>query len=220
MGNFKSGGQCIGPASLDQWLLNSRLCPLLFCSHKTCVSLEYLLTSKPLWLFRAFRTGELSPAASCRQPLPYDEHRTQSSLLSHWLSRCPQHSSRASLFRIPQHFLGSLSEPFSAWSSLFPALSFCLNPTPHSRPTPCLSISDHSLRPLAPKGRLCLLSLEASSGVCMSEGPCIVIAKGMVQMPAQPPTSHVTTAGHLSSMPPFPHQQEGDESIYLIGFVF
>lgn len=173
------GGQRTGPASLGQRLLNSTLCPLLFCSHKICVSLEYLLISKRLWLFRAFRTGESSPAASGRQPLLYEERRTPSSLLSYWLSRCPQHSSRASLFRIPRHFLHSLSEPFSAWSSLFLALSFCLNPTPYSRPTPCLSVSDHSLKPLAPKGRLCLSSLEASSGVCTSGGPCIVMAKGM-----------------------------------------
>lgn len=177
MGDLESGGQCRGPASLGQQLLNSRLCSLLFCYLKTCVSLEYLLTSKLLWLFRAFRTGESSLAASGRQPLLYDEHRTRSSLFSHWFSPCPQHSGRASLLRTPQHFPGSLSEPFSAWSSLLPALSFCLNPTPYSSPTLCLSISDHSLRLLAPKGRLYLLSVEASSGVCVSEGQCTVMAK-------------------------------------------
>ena len=217
MGDLKSGGQCIGPASLDQWLLNSRLCPLLFCSHKTCVSLEYLLTSKRLWLFRAFRTGELSPAASCRRLCPMMS-------TGHSPAFSPTDSPAVPNTPAERVYSGSLSTFWalflSLWSSLFPALSFCLNPTPYSRPTPCLSISDHSLRPLAPKGRLCLLSLEASPGVCTSEGPCIVMAKGMVQMPAQPPTSHVTTAGHLSSMPPFPHQQEGDESICLIGFFF
>ena len=205
MGDLEFGGQCRGPASLGQRLLNSRLCPLLFCYHKACVSLEYLLTSKLLWPSRAFRMGESSPAASGRQPSLYDEHRTWSSLFSHWFSPCPQHSGRVSLLRIPLHFPGSLSEPLSAWSSLFPALSFCLNPTPYSSPTPCLSISDHSLRLLAPKGRLYLLSVEACSGVCVSEGQCIVMAKRMVQMPALPPTSRVTMDWHLTSTPQFAH---------------
>lgn len=130
---------------------------LLF-PHKICVSLEYLLISKRLWLFRAFQDRWVF--SCCLRQAAFSsmkERRTPSAFSPTDSPRCPQlHSSR----RVYSGSLGTftlflglfLPGVACSWPSLFLSKSHS-----YSRPTPYLS-SQTILSNLWPqKGRLSLL---------------------------------------------------------------